>query len=360
MRTLLVFVLSILIGGGLDLMPRPAGAAPGVLQGELPAAGGAAPVVWGGGDTDALAAAAAQQGCDLRSAWIFVGGRPIGFLVGAPAFVNTTFLATFPAGDIPAGTIAVLRCEPITADEPAPALPPPSSAATVGAVPATLQLDAFYAKHVDAGGIAVVGSSAVPDAALLSAREIVLGILQDRPDIAAAIAGRGIRVGVIGAAENTTALPEYSDLDSAYWDARSRGLGATTQRPVTSAGEENLLCYAVDRYRGESILIHEFAHTILQLGIADLAGGAAFVARVESAYTAAMAAGLWSNTYAATNSDEYWAESVQSWFGANLESVPTDGVHNEIDTRAELRQYDPAIAALIEEALPSGWTPSCP
>ena len=34
---------------------------------------------------------------------------------------------------------------------------------------------------------------------------------------------------------------------------------------------------------------------------------------------------------------------------ANLESRPTDGIHNEINTRSELKKYDPELAKLISE-----------
>ena len=40
---------------------------------------------------------------------------------------------------------------------------------------------------------------------------------------------------------------------------------------------------------------------------------------------------------------------VLSWFDANLESRPTDGIHNEINTRSELKKYDPELAKLISE-----------
>ena len=43
---------------------------------------------------------------------------------------------------------------------------------------------------------------------------------------------------------------------------------------------------------------------------------------------------------------EYWAEVVQSWFDTNREN---DDQHNHIDTRAELKEYDPRVAALCEE-----------
>ena len=40
--------------------------------------------------------------------------------------------------------------------------------------------------------------------------------------------------------------------------------------PATSCGEENLLCMRGDPYATENILIHEFAHTIHQIGLAQV------------------------------------------------------------------------------------------
>jgi hypothetical protein len=68
--------------------------------------------------------------------------------------------------------------------------------------------------------------------------------------------------------------------------------------------------------------------------------------RLEEAYQKAMAAGLWKNKYAATNRFEYFAEGVQSWFGNNREN---DHDHNHVNTRAELIEYDPVLAAFCRE-----------
>ena len=36
-------------------------------------------------------------------------------------------------------------------------------------------------------------------------------------------------------------------------------------------------------------------------------------------------------------------------------------MHNEINTRAELRAYDPTLAALVAETMPDdAWRPKCP
>lgn len=234
--------------------------------------------------------------------------------------------------------------------------PPP-----VGRVPAGLGLNPSYQKYVDALGIPVISSGLVPDAALIEARDIVLGMLDRAPEITAALIANGVHAAVMAESEVTTDIPEYSDLYTAVpgtdWNERARGLGATSARPVTSGAEENLLCYAQDKCRGENIFLHEFAHTILDLGIAELPTGSEFVQRVQEAYANSASAGLWAGTYAATDYREYWAEAVQSWFDANQEP---DGAHNDINTRRELIAYDPTIANLIAEILPTNWMPSCP
>ena len=71
-----------------------------------------------------------------------------------------------------------------------------------------------------------------------------------------------------------------------------------------------------------------------------------------------MALGRWESTYAATDSAEYWAEGVQSWFNVNQQ--PQVGIHNEVDTRAELKIYDPALHSLISTIFPSDFQPDCP
>jgi hypothetical protein len=80
---------------------------------------------------------------------------------------------------------------------------------------------------------------------------------------------------------------------------------------------------------------------------------------LQGLYDSALGQGLWVDTYAGSNRVEYWAEGVQSWFDTNQR--PQEGIHNEIDTRDELNEYDPALAALIEEYFGDGtWRPRCP
>jgi hypothetical protein len=228
---------------------------------------------------------------------------------------------------------------------------PPSEVVT------ELNLDPFYKKHLGAAGLAIVSSEKVEDGALRLACEIVEFMLSKRPDVAGALRSNKIRVGIMDVDEVTTDMPEHSDLYEAFpgtdWDTRARGLGATKARPLTSVGEENLLRFPGDPYVGESILVHEFAHAMWLMGVADLPEGAALSARLTNTYEDALAAGLWKDTYAATDENEYFAEGVQGWFDTNLEASPPNGIHNAVNTRAELIAYDPDLAALIEEVMPS-------
>ncbi len=221
----------------------------------------------------------------------------------------------------------------------------------------------FYAKQCTVLGIAVLSSASVADAALYEAAKAITAMLATRPDLVEAMLGIGLRVGIIGKDEVTTDLPEHSQLDVQFpevdWDTRTRGVAATTFIPLTSAGEENLLCLDSDVYRGESIFVHEFAHSVRLLGIAR--ANPEVNQAIDDAYDAAIAGGLWSNTYAAANSDEYWAEAVQSYFDTNLSASPPDGIHNNVDTHAEVADYDPVIYGIITKVFGDvAWRYRCP
>jgi alpha-glucosidase len=229
----------------------------------------------------------------------------------------------------------------------------------VGRPPKELKLDPFYKKYVDAAGLPVVGSEQARDEALMAAAEIVVKMLSKRADLREALVAGRVRIAVMAADEVTTDIPEHSRLrPKEYWDKRARGLGGTTRNPTTSCAEENLLGLEEDRYRGESILIHEFAHTIHGVGMKAL--DAEFDERLKRLYERAKARGLWEKTYAGTNHSEYWAEGVQAYFDCNRRAEPTDGVHNQVRTREQLRKYDPELAMLLDEVFagnPWRWTP---
>ncbi len=221
----------------------------------------------------------------------------------------------------------------------------------------SLGLTAFYQQYVDADGLPILGSKQVAPAALLEAAYLVDRMLDGRDDLRKAIAAEKVRVTVMATNEFTTDVPEHSDLTPpAHWNRRARGLGTTQKRPCVSCAEENLLLMHGDPYHGENILVHEFAHTIHEIGLAKT--DPTFDARLKAIYEQAKERGLWKGTYTATNSREYWAEGVQSWFDCNRSP---DKMHNQIRTREALKKYDPDLARLVAEVFgEQAWRYSTP
>lgn len=229
--------------------------------------------------------------------------------------------------------------------------------------PENSDLDRFYKKYCQVFGIPIIASEKVPNLALEQAAHIVSNMLATRLDVREKMIENKIRVGVIAVSEVTTDMPEYRILPTLYpetdWDAETRGLGGTIDIPLSTGAEENLLCYDNDQYFGESIFLHEFSHTIKDMALVLL--DPSFETKLNNAYDDAIAAVKWNNTYADDNLDEYWAEGVQSYFDSNLESEPVDGIHNFVNTRQELKDYDPKLYELIANIFPADdWRPTCP
>jgi len=228
--------------------------------------------------------------------------------------------------------------------------------------PPELGLDSYYERYVNANGIPVVSSANVSDEALARGCAAAVHLLGKRADVHARLVQNGFRLAVIGIDEVLTGLPEYSDLatlnPNVDWDYAVRSVGASSARPVSSVGEENLLCLSDDLFVGESIAVHSLAHGLRSQGILDVDPD--WDDRLRAAYDAALASDLWTETYAATEPSQYWAEGVQSWYDTNIEVTPPDGLHNAINTRSELKAYDPELASLIAEHVPDdAWRPSC-
>lgn len=226
----------------------------------------------------------------------------------------------------------------------------------VTSVPPELHFDAYYTKYVDAGGFPVVASSKVRDEALIKAAQIVGGMLVKSPDIAAYMKSKGCKVMIIGEKEETLDLPEYrwlgkTEKDRVFWNKRARGFGGAPEDSLSSScGEENLICLPSDRYVGENILVHEFSHIVHLVGIVGL--HPEFNDELQKLYDHAKATGLWAKTYALENKEEYFAETVQSFFNCNRWSAEPNGVHNSINRREKLKQYDPEMYKLLARFFP--------
>lgn len=234
--------------------------------------------------------------------------------------------------------LILLLCFPVTFLHAAEVTAPPASEVE------RLSLDTFYKKYISADGFPIVSSEKVSDFALKEAAFVIGKMLENLPEVRDALIGEKVRLAIMAADEYTTAIPEHRHLHpKAYWDKRARGLGSSKKHPAVSCGEENLLRYQGDPYFDESIMVHEFAHSIHQQGLNIIDPD--FQKKLEQAFNRAALKGLWKGKYAGTNPAEYWAEGVQSWFDTNRED---DFEHNHVDTREELKEHDPGLAALIE------------
>jgi len=184
----------------------------------------------------------------------------------------------------------------------------PTGQPKVTAPPESLKVGSFYKKYLDCGGLAIVSSDKVSDAAFFKLAEITNKMLAGRPDIRKAMVKARTRLLIIGATEQVTQLPEYAGLKpKEFWDRRARGLA---DRRIVSCGEENLLCLPDDRYDDENIFIHEFSHCIHGT-LGRIKADVPFETRLKKIYEKALAKGLWKHTYAGSTFGEYWAE-VQS------------------------------------------------
>ena len=240
--------------------------------------------------------------------------------------------------------------EPSVAEEGSFKIPP----CTITTVPKEKGYPDFYKKYIDCNGIPIISSWRVPDSCLVQAYRTVYAMtsMLDKPVLEAMIS-KDARLAVMARYEGTTDIPEHADLaadTTLNWNLRARGLGGDLMLPLTSCAEENVLAYQIDKYHAEDILIHEFSHAIHLIGIIQVHPD--INARLQNLLDKALAEGRFVNTYASVDIYEYWAEGVQNWFNVNAEMPRPDGKHNYVNTREELKAYDPGLYALIAEYFP--------
>ena len=209
---------------------------------------------------------------------------------------------------------------------------------------ADADFDSFYTKRLDDDGIVIRAHHDVADEALTEAKQRLEMMLTNLPSVRSNLVNAGAEIHIIGRNQATSDLPENRALKGKPFDGqetvdeRTRGLGGLW----SSCGEENLLRLPDDRYRGRDILVHEFAHGILDNGTSP-----EFRERVSKQYDASIAAGKWAHAYAATNYNDFFAELSMWYFGTHGDlgmpgPKPADG-------REGLRAYDPDAFALLDD-----------
>ncbi|MDD4257129.1 MAG: prolyl oligopeptidase family serine peptidase, partial [Bacteroidales bacterium] len=224
----------------------------------------------------------------------------------------------------------------------------------ITAPPVALNLNSFYKKYMNVNGIHVASSWRVPDSVYQAAYVTLRALTEALPsDVMESLTSRNTRLGIMARYEGTTDIPEHARLvrdTTINWDLRARGLGGTLRNPFSTCAEENILAYQIDKYHAEDIMIHEFAHTIHNVGISPVYPG--FNDELQAALDAALAEGKYAGTYAGTNIEEYFAEGVQNWFNVNAEVPAPDGKHNKVNTREEMKRYDPRLYGILSRFFP--------
>ena len=152
------------------------------------------------------------------------------------------------------------------------------------------------------------------------AREIIAGMLSNRPDLFVTMADYNTRIFIrhtIGHSIKTTS--QFTGL-----------------MPI-----QDVYC---------TFFIHEFAH-LTHFAIEEQAGGQEFNERLDALYQAALSANLWQTSYAASNVYEYWAEMVTFWFQEFIRNPP------EVKG-SKLEDHDPEAAKLVAETFGDAAVPS--
>ncbi|MCY3898362.1 MAG: hypothetical protein OXF86_07310 [Caldilineaceae bacterium] len=188
--------------------------------------------------------------------------------------------------------------------------------------PQSLGFDFQYQKYLNVEGVIVVAPGEVPDEQMVQYREIITGMLTTRSDLLATMAANNTVIFIISGHQGGVA-----NKNPGHWSA---ALG--TQDPNCGT------------------FIHEFAH-LTHFALEDQADGHQFNTRLNALYQSAVNRGRWTGLYASTNASEFWAELVKFWL---WESLPP----SLSATYPKLEDYDPDVAALIEEEL--GETASIP
>jgi hypothetical protein len=206
----------------------------------------------------------------------------------------------------------------------------------------------FYSKILDFHGILIKAHMVVSDEALYAAYDRLNLQLKNLPMVISNLADAGAELHIIGRNQVTTDLPEWQqdkhvpldEYNGLTRDQRTRGMGGR----ITSCGEENLLRLPKeqDRYFGRDICLHEFAHNIQGSGV-----NPEVRAKIDEQAKKSKEKGLWVNSYAGSNSNEFFAELTMWYFGTHGDLSMT-GPKPESGAEG-LKKYDPDAYQLLDD-----------
>lgn len=218
--------------------------------------------------------------------------------------------------------------------------------------PSAVSLNPTYTKYINCSGIPVVGSDNIPDEALLVASETIEFMLTGLGAIRNRLITGGAYTILYEDGVRLNDVPEAGGLGVDDYGAIYR-FDQNANINVLITPSWNLMCapHPLSGPTRGNYLIHEMAHMFDGGALRQL--DSSFQSTLASTFTTARSNNLWDNTYASTNKEEYFAETVMIWYGSN-EIGPEgggDSNRNDIGTRAELQSYDGGVYNLIASKL---------
>jgi hypothetical protein len=185
-------------------------------------------------------------------------------------------------------------------------------------------------------GLTIVGNANVDPLAFDRAEETIKRIFQSN-DLEDALVEQGAYVVIADARQGVLDLPEFHCLGGEFGDnffSNVCGVADRADYPVATVNELDLLGDRKGPCRGLNILFHELGHLVQGWTLEP-----SDYFEIKLLYQSALDAGKYRRAYAATNSNEYFAEATQAYFL----HVETDGSKD----RAWLKRYDPDLYELI-------------
>lgn len=222
----------------------------------------------------------------------------------------------------------------------------------------------YVVRKKGTSGIVVKAGEKTTPAVVDKALAIIDMMLEKIPEVAEELVRRGAEVSVFGLLENAYDVPEHR-MGYLLATRHVAGYGGEMTNPASSISEANVIRLRTGRYAtsypNEMILVHEFGHAIHLVGMNGLKDQT-LADMIRKAYQHASDNGLWPDTYAISNYEEYFATLSTVWFNVMQEGVDGrwDGIRGPVNTREELKVYDPEGYELMkhiypEKTLPEPW-----
>lgn len=228
--------------------------------------------------------------------------------------------------------------------------------------PVILHFEPYYTQYFQADcGIKIKAGEQVQYSTMEKAAAIVDIMVKKIPKTCEVMKRAGVEIAVYGLLESAYDIPEHR-MGYLLATRHVEGFGGTAEAPVSSVSEANVIRLRSGRYatmyRNEMILVHEFAHAIHLVGF-QIQKGEGFYERVNQAYEHALTENLWGDTYAISNFEEYFATLSTIWFNVMQEGVDGkwDGIRGPVNTRSELKIYDPYGWKLMNDIYPDSELP---